>query len=396
MKKTLLALAAMGAFAGAAQAQSSVTVYGTLDAALRINDTGATAVNGKTTNIAGGTTVTDRLGFRGVEDLGGGRTAFFQLETQILPFDNNNGAGTGQASSPAAQPGNWIGNRRPSFLGLSDKALGKLEVGSLYTPGFRFTGFGAVMGTNVFGTDLSQGMITSSAATAAMTTTTQSTTADYKIVANAVAYTSPVIAGATLELFATTKDTAASGYGGVTGAMLNYTLGKFTAQAYAQKIQATGPAASATLATGTASSTTASSAGFGVGYDFGVVNTRLSYQTNDPSNLIQNNNITVTKLSVMAPVTKVISLYAGYAMLKEQAGGSLYSSSATVAGDAKVMNVGASYALSKRSSLYADYASLSQDNNSRFSLTSATQASAQSSTVGLKPSQIAIGMRHTF
>ena len=34
MKKSLLALAAMGAFAGAAQAQSSVTVYGTLDASM--------------------------------------------------------------------------------------------------------------------------------------------------------------------------------------------------------------------------------------------------------------------------------------------------------------------------------------------------------------------------
>jgi len=389
MKKSLLALAAMGAFAGAAQAQSSVTVYGTLDAAVRVNDTGATAVNGKTTNIAGGTTVTDRLGFRGVEDLGGGRTAFFQLETQILPFDNNTAVNTGQAASPAAQPGNWLGNRRPSFVGLGDKALGKLEVGSLYTPGFRFSGFGAVMGTNVFGTDLSQGMITNSSTTA-VTTSTSSTTSDYKIVANAVAYTSPTIAGANVELFATTKDTAASGYGGVTGVMLNYTLGKLTAQAYAQKIQATGPA------TTTASITKASSAGVGVGYDFGVVNTRLSFQTNDPSDQIQNNTITVTKLSVTAPVTKVLSLYAGYAMLKEQAGGSLYSASATVAGDAKVMNVGASYALSKRSSIYADYASLSQDNNSRFSLTSAAQASTQSSTVGLKPSQIAVGIRHTF
>ena len=127
-----------------------------------------------------------------------------------------------------------------------------------------------------------------------------------------------------------------------------------------------------------------------------MVNTRLSFQTNDPSDLIQNNTITVTKLSVTAPVTNVVSLYAGYAMLKEQSGGSLYSASTTVAGDAKVVNVGANYNLSKRSSIYADYASLSQDNNSRFSLTSATQASAQSSTVGLKPSQIAVGIRHTF
>jgi predicted porin len=390
MKKSLLALAAMGAFAGAAQAQSSVTVYGTLDAAVRVTDSGATATNGKTTNMAGGTTVTDRLGFKGVEDLGGGKTAFFQLETAISFLDNNAATGTGQSASPAAQPGNWIGNRRPSFLGLSDKALGKVEAGSLYTPGFRFTGFGAVQGTNVFGTNLAHGMVTNSTADVASTSATSNTTADYKIVGNAVAYTTPVIGGATLELFATSKDTSASGYGGVTGAMLNYTLGKLTAQAYIQKIQATATAGTANGAT------KASSAGLGVGYDFDVVNTRLSYQTNDPSDLIQNNTITVTKLSVSAPVTKVVSLYAGYAMLKEQSGGSLYSASTTVAGDAKVINVGANYALSKRSSIYADYASLSQDNNSRFSLTSATQASAQSSTIGLKPSQIAIGVRHTF
>jgi len=390
MKKTLLALAAMGAFAGAAQAQSSVTVYGTLDAAVRVNDTGATAVNGKTTNMAGGTFATDRLGFKGVEDLGGGRTAFFQLETALAFLDNNPGTSTGQSASPAAQPGNFLGNRRPTFVGLSDNALGKIEMGSLYSPGFRFTGFGAVMGSNVFGTNLSQGMVTNSTADAASTLATTTTTADYKMVSNAVAYTTPTIAGANLELFATTKDTAASGYGGMTGAMLNYTLGKLTAQAYIQKIQATQPPASATVPSAN-SATKASSAGLGVGYDFGVVNTRLSYQTNDPSDLIQNNTITVTKLSVSAPVTKVISLYAGYAMLKEQAGGSLYSSSATVAGDAKVMNVGATYALSKRSSIYADYASLSQDNNSRFILSGTAIGTA-----GLKPSQIAIGMRHAF
>jgi len=385
MKKSLLALAAMGAFAGAAQAQSSVTVYGTLDAAVRVTDSGATTTNGKTTNMAGGTTVTDKLGFRGVEDLGGGRTAFFQLETAISFLDNNAATATGQSASPAALPGNWIGNRRPSFVGLSDKSIGKLEMGSLYTPGFRFTGFGAIMGTNVFGTNLSQGMITNSTADAASTSATATTTADYKIVANAVAYTTPTIAGANLELFATSKDTAASGYGGVTGAMLNYTLGKLTAQAYIQRIQATATAGTAN------GDTKANSAGLGVGYDFGVVNTRLSYQTNDPSDKIANNTITVTKLSVSAPVTKVVNLYAGYAMLKEATGGSLYSLNTTVAGEAKVMNLGVSYALSKRSSIYADYASLSQDNNSRFILSGSAIGTA-----GLKPSQIAIGMRHAF
>jgi len=77
MKKSLLALAAMGAFAGAAQAQSSVTVYGTLDASVGRADSGVTATNGVTNAVAGGYQVTDRIGFRGVEDLGSGRTAFF-------------------------------------------------------------------------------------------------------------------------------------------------------------------------------------------------------------------------------------------------------------------------------------------------------------------------------
>ena len=72
MKKSLLALAAMGAFAGAAQAQSSVTVYGTLDASMGRVDTGATTTNGITTKLVGGALTSDRLGFRGVEDLGGG------------------------------------------------------------------------------------------------------------------------------------------------------------------------------------------------------------------------------------------------------------------------------------------------------------------------------------
>jgi len=385
MKKSLFAIAAVTAFAGAAQAQSSVTVYGTLDAAVRVTDSGRTDINGKTTNLAGGTFATDRLGFKGVEDLGGGRTAFFQLETALVFLDPNTGAATGQATSVAAQPGNFLGNRRPSFVGLSDKALGKVELGSMYSPGFRFTGFGAVMGSNVFGTNLSQGMITNSG-TDATTSATTNTTADYKIVSNAVAYTTPTIAGANLELFASSKETAASGYGGMTGAMLNYTLGKLTAQAYIQKIQATG------LVNTANSDTKASSAGLGVGYDFGVVNTRLSYQTNDPSDKIAQNTVTVTKLSVMAPVTKVVSLYAGYALLKEQTGGTLYSASTSVAGDAKVMNVGATYALSKRSSLYADYSSLSQDNNGRFILS----GSGTTTVSGLKPSQIAIGMRHAF
>jgi predicted porin len=76
MKKSLVALALMGAFS-AAYAQSSVTIYGTLDAGIsKRTDTDVTAVGKRDNN---------KLGFRGVEDLGSGLKALFQLEIRYEP-----------------------------------------------------------------------------------------------------------------------------------------------------------------------------------------------------------------------------------------------------------------------------------------------------------------------
>ena len=81
MKKSLLALAVLGAFAGAASAQSSVTLYGRLD--LSVNKgVGQTAKN--LSNGSG-----SRFGVRGSEDLGGGMSALFNLEHR---FDADTGA----------------------------------------------------------------------------------------------------------------------------------------------------------------------------------------------------------------------------------------------------------------------------------------------------------------
>jgi predicted porin len=94
MKKSLLALAAMGAFAGAAQAQSSVTVYGIFDGGYngRAVDTKSTAAATATvvsnSDMSGNQAASSRLGFRGVEDLGGGLRATFNLE---FGFDPGNG-----------------------------------------------------------------------------------------------------------------------------------------------------------------------------------------------------------------------------------------------------------------------------------------------------------------
>jgi predicted porin len=77
MKKSLLALAVLGAFAGAASAQSSVTVYGKLDLAF--------AKNIGTENKSIDDNTGSRLGFRGVEDLGGGMKALFGFEHRFNP-----------------------------------------------------------------------------------------------------------------------------------------------------------------------------------------------------------------------------------------------------------------------------------------------------------------------
>ena len=100
MKKSLLAIAAMTAFAGAAQAQSSVTVYGIIDVGV-MGATNSPNLNAtlwgesgtpyasssqKTVNTSGqafgmmtGGESMSRLGFKGSEDLGGGTKAIFAL-----------------------------------------------------------------------------------------------------------------------------------------------------------------------------------------------------------------------------------------------------------------------------------------------------------------------------
>jgi predicted porin len=78
MKKTLIALSAL--LAGAAMAQSSVTVFGIVDLAAR-NLKGADSVK----YLSNEGRSASRLGFRGVEDMGGGLKASFHIEHGFNP-----------------------------------------------------------------------------------------------------------------------------------------------------------------------------------------------------------------------------------------------------------------------------------------------------------------------
>ncbi|MFY7866545.1 porin [Roseateles sp.] len=79
MKKSIVALAVLGSFAGVAAAQSSVTLFGVVDASMRYTEAKGKHVY----SLASGGSSTSRFGVRGVEDLGGGLKAGFWLESQV-------------------------------------------------------------------------------------------------------------------------------------------------------------------------------------------------------------------------------------------------------------------------------------------------------------------------
>ena len=116
MKKSLLALAALTAFAGAASAQSSVTLFGVVDLAAVSSKNGTVSRK----DLASNQLNSNRLGFRGVEDLGGGLRAGFWVEGSM---SNDDGNAAGQT---------WQRRSTVSLMG----GFGELRLGRDYTPSF--------------------------------------------------------------------------------------------------------------------------------------------------------------------------------------------------------------------------------------------------------------------
>jgi predicted porin len=120
MKKSLLALAALTAFAGAASAQSSVTLFGIVDLAAVSVKNGSLDQKLMSSNQLN----SNRLGFRGVEDLGGGLRAGFWLESAMA---NDTGLAGGGSTG--------LDFQRRSTVSLMG-GFGELRLGRDYTPSF--------------------------------------------------------------------------------------------------------------------------------------------------------------------------------------------------------------------------------------------------------------------
>jgi predicted porin len=119
MQKKLIALAIAGLISGGALAQTNVTVYGTIGLAIDSGNYG----RGNVTRLTSGAAKTERLGFQGSEDLGGGLKANFRLEMGPNTDNGANDSAVGQFF------------QREARLGLSG-SFGSLDAGRQYSPLF--------------------------------------------------------------------------------------------------------------------------------------------------------------------------------------------------------------------------------------------------------------------
>lgn len=128
MKKTMFTLAALGAFATAASAQS-VTVFGVIDLAAQYTDNGGAQ---PIYSLSQDGNASSRLGFRGVEDLGGGLRAGFWIEGAFGADTGCGGATLGALTAATCTAQTWQRRSTVSLLG----AFGEIRLGRDYVPTF--------------------------------------------------------------------------------------------------------------------------------------------------------------------------------------------------------------------------------------------------------------------
>jgi predicted porin len=393
MKKSLIALAALSAFATAAQAQSSVTVYGILDTGTGSTETKTRADSAadtitKTTglgSIANGALTGSRLGFRGAEDLGGGRSATFNLELQLQTAVGGITTGDGVAA-------------RTSTVGLSDKNLGTIELGRQLT-GIHgvITAFNPLGGSNMAG-DAGYSSATRLHAT--------------EVRANGFVYKSPTINGFNFRAdysYGVTGETQAADSGSKSdnlGLSVNYANGPLRLAAGTHKtetknalvtglaaITATDTAVGRTAVTAVTGANDQSEATVNVvsgGYKIGNVDLFALYgtrkvETEASSAFAQSAKSKQMQAGISYPVTQALRLSAIYGEGEMQGASSVANNR-----DTKSYLMAAVYSLSKRTNLYAAYA------YEEAIVKTDTASSSIDDGDYVKTKQVQFGVRHSF
>ncbi len=379
MKKSLIALAALAATASFAQ--SSVQIDGILDAGYQAIDYKGQKVNG----IGNNGSSTSQINFRGTEDLGGGLKANFRVETDWNTVSNK--GNTGSVSSPVT-----LGNE--TVAAASSFANGEIRVGLA-------GGFGAVdagvVNYNTLGTYLTGqpfGTAIGGGFRALAVTDTTSVAASAVRSDNSIKYVTPSFSGLTGSLYyaarqskavdmtattttaATVKSTSFStslgayDMQGTTEVGVNYANGPLAASFSSLKQDYNGVGANAytqTLNT------------LGANYAIGAAKVFGLYQTNK-----KNDN---------SAKTEYYSLSASYTMgattLMAQVGQFESKAGANNGKKSDLVGLGADYALSKRTALYARYEAI--DDKAGVVANPGTLTGTND-----KRTRTAIGVRHSF
>ena len=380
MKKSLFALAAVTAFAGAAQAQSSVTVYGIIDMGFNNANQRATVgnVTSKETTSAftSSNQTSSRLGFKGTEDLGGGVSAFFTVESELDP----NGTTA-------------VYKNRQSLVGLNDKKIGSASFGTQYTPIHE-----AVGATDPGQQNNVVGSVIYPSSTGLATSPSDSNTISYTVrTGNMAKFVSSTFAGFQGKAFYTlnNKNETQNGTAGGTqntngyGIGLNYNWQKLLVTANYQSFKNEDNGAAASI---TAASTVSGITGVNVTnnqtyvaatYDFGILKAYLGYINRKVTSGLNSNNYakrSAQQVGVRSFITPKVEGWASIGNGRDSAYG---ANSPTV--NFNAWQLGTNYWLSKRTNLYGIYGQELTSSSNSLGL-NANQAA----------SQFAVGVRHTF
>ncbi len=403
MKKPLVVVAALAACA-AASAQSSVTLFGVVDAAVRNVSNKSESVNGfgpavgaraSRTELANSGLSSSRIGFRGVEDLGGGLAAGFWLEA---PLGNDDGG-----------PAPGLAFTRRSTVSLSG-ALGEIRLGRDKTATvYNEETFDPFGDTGIGGTLIVDANETATAGSAF------AGNAAYKRSSNMVQYFLPRNLGgfygnleyAFHERVRTSPDTIPgsdrTSTGRHAGARVGYANGPLDiAASYAQNDT------SVTTGTGNAAiARTGNIKSFNLGatYDFGVAKVfglvSRSKDARDPLNAIaqtQDVDLTGYLLGVTVPVGPGL-IRASYAQVRYDDNRLPAFGASTADPKANKLALGYVHNLSKRTALYGTLARVTNKNGANLTVGAGPAYIAAANGTGLRPRSSTgyeFGVRHTF
>lgn len=350
MKKSLIALAVLGGFAGLTSAQTNVTIYGVVDVAISRDNNNAAA--GNVTRMDSGVQSGSRLGFKGTEDLGGGLSASFQLENG---FNVDNGT--------FDQGGLLFG--RQAWVGLNG-SFGSVKLGRQYTPLFNALDTIDPFGAGMAG-DTTRIMFNGGFVSGAIPLRTN----------NTINYSTPDMSGFTgAAAYGLGEKAGDSAANRELGLGLGYANGPINVQfAYNKQNQQTAVAP-------VTSNNDIKAAFLGGTYDFKVVKAHLAYG----ESTVDNNIAPTTSVKTRNWLAGVTIPFGASTVMASYIRNNVRDISNS---NSNQWALGYTYALSKRTNLYTSFARTTNDSAARINIDATAPA-------GSNDSLYNVGIRHTF